>query len=169
MATHRKTRKSSELKSLNISMNKIIDSERMQRLTSIAVLRRHWHDIVGSMMAERCEPIAIEPQVDGSLGLIIAVNHSVIADMIRLEFHENIRKACFTRCKLQGLRKVWTRVQANAGIREEKKVPIINAIHCHDLRLLAQSIQGVKDKPLRRGIFRAAAAQLKFTQIKKDI
>lgn len=169
MATHRKTRKNSELKALNLSFHKFIDVERMQRLTSIAVLRRHWHDIVGNMMAERCEPIAIEPQQDGSLGLIIAVNHSVIADMIRLEFHENIRKACFARCKLQGLSKVWTRVQPSAGIREEKKVRIINDIHCHDLRLLAQSIQDVKDKPLRRELFRAAAAQLKFTLMKKDI
>ena len=121
------------------------------------------------MMAERCEPIAIEPQPDGSLGLIIAVNHSVIADMIRLEFHENIRKACFSRCKLQGLSKVWTRVQPAAGIREEKKEIIINDLACSDLRLLAQSIQDVKDKPLRREIFRAALAQLKFTSIKKEL
>ncbi len=169
MATHRKTRKNSELKALNISFHKFIDAERMQRLTSIAILRKHWHDIVGNMMAERCEPVAIEPQPDDSLGLIIAVNHSVIADMIRLEFHENIRKACYSRCKLLGLSKVWTRVQPTAGIREEKKEHILNDLACSDLRLLAQSIQDVKDKPLRKEVFRAALAQLKFTTIKEDI
>jgi hypothetical protein len=113
------------------------------------------------MMAERSEPIAIEPQSDDSLGLIIAVDHSVIAQQIRL-LHEDIRKACFKRCKLQGLSKVWTHVQAGAGIKEEKKERNINQVHCADLRALAQSIQDVEDKALRRQMFQAGAAQLKF-------
>jgi len=154
-------RKKSELKALNLNFSKLFDAERMQRLTSIAVLRRYWVDIVGAMMAARSEPIAIEPQQDGSLGLIIAVDHSVIAQQIRL-LHEDIRKACFLKCKLQGLSKVWTRVQAGAGIREEKKVYIIHDIHCKDLRALALSLQDVEDKPLRRQMFQAATAQLKY-------
>ena len=68
MATHRRTRKPSELKPLKLNLSKVFNAEHMQRLSSIALLRRHWHDIVGSMMAERCEPIAMEPQADGSLG-----------------------------------------------------------------------------------------------------
>jgi len=161
MATHRRTRKPSQLNPLKLNLSKVFNPEHMQRLSSIALLRRHWHDIVGNMMAERCEPIAIEPQSDGSLGLLIAANHPVIASHIRL-LHEEIRKACFKRCKLQGLRKVWTRIQADAGIREEKKVRIRNDIHCQDLRLLAQSLQDVKDKPLRRLMFQAGAAQLRY-------
>lgn len=161
MATHKRTRKPSELKPLKLNLSKALSAEHMQRLNSIALLRRHWHDIVGSMMAERCEPVAMEPQADGSLGLLIAVNHPVIASHIRL-LHEEIRKACFKRCKLQGLSKVWTRVQANAGIREEKKVIVRHDIHCRDLRLLAQSLQDVKDKPLRKLMFQAGTAQLTY-------
>jgi len=161
MATHRKTRKSSELKALNLNFSKLFDAEHLQRLTSIAVLRRYWHHIVGKMMAERSEPIAIEPQPDGSLGLIIAVDHSVIAQHIRL-LHEDIRKACFSQCKLEGLSKVWTRVQAGAGIKEEKKVRKINKVYCADLRALALSLQDVEDKALRRQMFQAGAAQLRF-------
>ncbi len=113
-------------------------------------------------MAERCEPTAIEPQPDGSLALMIAVNHSVIADMIRLEFHEHIRKACFRQCKLQGLSKVWTHVKAGAGIKQEKKTIKINKVQCADLRGLAQSLQVVEDKALRKQMFQAGAAQLMF-------
>ncbi len=161
MASHRKTRKSSELKALNLNFSKLFDAEHMQRLTSIAVLRRYWHEIVGKMMAERSEPIAIEPQPDDSLGLIIAVDHSVIAQHIRL-LHEDIRKACFRQCKLQGLSKVWTRVQAGAGIKEEKKTIKINKVQCTDLRALAQSLQDVEDKALRKQMFQAGTAQLIF-------
>ena len=161
MATHRKTRKTSELKSLNINLSKIIDGERMQRLTGVATLRRHWHDVVGTMLAERSEPIAIEPQVDDSLGLVIAVDHAVFADMIRRDMYNEIRKACYQRCKLQGLTKVWTRIQPGAGIREEKKVKHINTIHYQDLRKLAESLQDVEDKALRRQMFQAATAQIK--------
>jgi len=161
MATHRKTRKTSELKSLNLNFSKLFNAEYMQRLTSIAILRRHWVDIVGAMMAQRSEPIAIEPQQDGSLGLLIAVDHSVIAQHIRL-LHEDIRKVCYQRCKLKGLSKVWTKVKAGAGIRQEKKVVKINEITCDDLRRLAQSLQDVEDKPLRKLMFQAGTAQLRF-------
>ncbi len=154
-------RKTSELKPLNLNFKKVFDAERMQRLTSIATLRKYWAHIVGTMMAERSEPIAIEPQQDGSLGLIIAVDHPVIAQHIRL-LHEDIRKACFTQCKLQGLSKVWTRVHAGAGIREERKVKKSNVICCSDLRRLAERLQDVEDKALRKQMFLAAAAQLIF-------
>ncbi len=161
MATHRRTRKPSELKSLNLSLHRIIDAERMQRLTSIAILRRHWHDIVGTMMAERSEPVAIEPQHDDSLGLIIAVDHPVIADIIRRDMYNEIRKACFQRCKLQGLTKVWTKIQDGAGIREEKKVKHMRDVTYQELRKLAESLQDVEDKALRRQMFQTATAQLK--------
>ncbi len=157
----RRKGKKSELTPINFNISKILSPERMQRLSSIGILRRCWSDIVGNMMALHCEPIAIEPQQDGSLGLIIAVDHSVVAQHIRL-LHEDIRKACFKRCKLQGLSKVWTRVQAGAGIREEKRERIISAIHCADLRILAESLQDVEDKALRRTMFQAGAAQLIF-------
>ena len=135
----------------------------MQRLSTIGILRRCWADIVGTMMAERSEPVAIEPQQDGSLGLIIAVDHPIIAQHIRL-LHEDIRKVCFKRCKLQGLSKVWTRVQDGAGLREEKIIKKVSTLTCSDLRGLALSIQDVEDKALRRLMFQAGAAQLKFYQ-----
>lgn len=162
-APRRSKRKSSELKPLNASLNQLLSSERMQRLSSIGILRHRWADIVGTMMAERSEPIAIEPQQDGSLGLIIAVNHPVIAQHIRL-LHEEIRKSCFKHCQLQGLRKVWTKIVAGAGIHEEKKTRKISEISCHDLRRLAESLQDVEDKALRRVMFQAGTAQLIFQQ-----
>jgi len=154
-------RKTSELKPLKLSINKLLSPERMLRLSSIGILRQHWGDIIGPMMAERCEPIAIEPQQDGSLGLIIAVDHSVIAGHVRL-LHEDIRKACFKRCRLQGLTKVWTKMQAGAGIREVKREQHINQINYTELRLLAESLQDVEDKALRRLMFQAGVAQLRF-------
>ena len=168
MATHRRTRKPSELKPLQASLDKIISSEHLQWFGSISILRRHWHDIVGSMMAECSEPVAIEPQQDGSLGLLIAVNHSSTAYHIRM-LHEEIRKACFQRCKLQGLSKVWTRVQAGAGIRKVKANHVRPKVHCKDLRPLAQSLQYVKDKALRKAMFDAALAQIRFQQQEKGM
>lgn len=152
-------RKPSQLNHVQMNLDKILGAERMMILSSIGLLRRRWHDIVGSMMAERSEPIAIEPQSDGSLGLIIAVNHSVVAQHIRL-LHEEIRKACFAQCKLTGLSKVWTKVQAGAGIKKVVKVKRYTVVSCGDLRRLAESIQDVEDKPLRRSMFKAFAAQL---------
>ncbi len=157
--TKRRGRKTSQLKPINLNFNKVFSPERMQRLSAFGILHRNWAEIVGSMMAQRSEPIAIEPQQDGSLGLIIAVDHPVIAQHIRL-LHEDIRKACFKQCKLQGLTKVWTRVQPGAGIREQQKERIINTITCSDLRILAESVQVVEDKALRRSLFQAGAAQL---------
>ncbi|MDX8387401.1 MAG: DciA family protein [Ghiorsea sp.] len=152
-------RKQSTLKPISFNLGKVLDPDRLMRITSIGILRRRWPDIVGNMMALHCEPIAIEPQQDGSLGLIIAVDHSVIAQHIRL-LHEDIRKACFKQCKLQGLTKVWTRLQAGAGIREEKKERRFTKLTCSDLRLLAETIQDVEDKALRRLMFKAGAAQI---------
>lgn len=154
-------RKKSELNPIQFNLSKILSPERMQRLSSIGILRRCWADIVGNMMAQRSEPLAIEPQQDGSLGLIIAVDHPIIAQHIRL-LHEEIRKACFKRCKLQGLSKVWTKVQDGVGIREEKIEKKVYPITCSDLRMLALSIQDVEDKALRRLMFQAGAAQLMF-------
>jgi len=160
-------RKASELKPIHLHVNKMLSPERMLRLSSISILRRCWADIVGNMLAERSEPIAIRPQPDGSLGLILAVNHSVIGDMIRLDFHEKIRVECFKRCKLQGLRKVWTEVHAGAGIRQVKKKRIQHDLSCHDLRALAQSVQDVENKALRRAMFQTQVAQMMFTNEKR--
>ncbi|OIP98888.1 MAG: hypothetical protein AUK35_09855 [Zetaproteobacteria bacterium CG2_30_46_52] len=154
-------RKSSELKHIQLDISKILGKERLQILSSMGLLRRNWHEIVGPMMADRCEPIAIEPQSDGSLGLLIAVNHPVIAQHIRL-LHEEIRKACFAQCKLQGLTKVWTKVQAGAGIKAIQKEQHINVVNCGDLRRLAESLQDVEDKALRRVMFQAFTAQLTY-------
>ncbi|MDQ6988505.1 MAG: DciA family protein [Mariprofundaceae bacterium] len=151
-------RKKSELKPIHVNMHKILGEDRMLRLSSIGILRRYWSDIVGNMMAQSSEPIAVEPQSDGSLGLIIAVNHSVVAQHIRL-LHEEIRKACFKQCKLQGLSKVWTRVQAGAGIRESKIRHVQQQLSCQDLRKLAQSVQVVENKALRRAMFQTQVAQ----------
>jgi len=159
--SRRSGRKTSQLKPINASLNAILSPERMMRLSGIGILRRRWADIVGTMMAERSEPIALEPQKDGSLGLIIAVDHSVIAQHIRL-LHEDIRKACFRHSKIENLSKVWTRVQAGAGIREVKKEHKINTVTCKELRLFAINLQDVEDKSLRRLMFQAAIAQFTF-------
>ena len=166
--TRSKKRKSNGLQPINLNISQLFSSEHMQRLSGVGILRRRWSDIVGNMMAERSEPISIEPQPDGSLGLIIAVNHSVIAQQIRM-LHEEIRIACFKQCKIQGLSKVWTVVQAGAGIRHEKKQPIINKIHCSDLRMLAESLKDVEDKALRRTMFQAGTAQLTFSNLNQGV
>ena len=157
--TRRRGRNTSQLQPINLNFNKVFSPERLQRLSSFGILHRNWSEIVGNMMAQRSEPIAIEPQQDGSLGLIIAVDHPIIAQHIRL-LHEDIRKACYKQCKLHGLTKVWTRVQPGAGIREKKKERKINNITCAELRLLAECVQDVEDKALRRSLFQAGAAQL---------
>jgi len=158
---YQKRRKKSQLQPINLNINSILSPERMQRLYGVGILRRRWADIVGTMMAERSEPIALEPQQDGSLGLLIAVDHPMIAQHIRL-LHEDIRKACYRHSKVDGLSKVWTRVQAGAGIRIEVKEHKINTVTCKDLRLFARNIQDVEDKSLRRLMFQAAIAQFTF-------
>ncbi|MDX8383827.1 MAG: DciA family protein [Ghiorsea sp.] len=151
----------SDLKLTHLHFSKLFNPERMQRLTGVGLLRRRWHEIVGPLMASHCEPVSLEPQ-DGALTLMIAVDHPIIAQQIRF-LYKDIRIACFQQCKIQGLARVFSRVQAGAGIRDVAKAPkVVNAISFADLRNLAESLQDVEDTAIRRVMFQARVMQLKY-------
>lgn len=155
-------RKSSSLQPAQLHFGKIFSPERMQRLAGIGLLRRRWHEIVGPLMAARCEPLSLDPQHDGSLTLMIAVDHPVIAQQIRF-LYEDIRTACLKQCSIQRLARVYSRVHQGAGMREKQAVSkIIHPVAFADLRGLAQTLQDVEDKAIRRMMFQARISQFKY-------
>lgn len=129
-------------------------------LSVISKLRRMWPDIVGPMMAARTEPISIEK--DGGVNcLFIAVDHPIMSQQIRF-LRDDIRKACFKRCQIKSLVKVRTRVQADAGIKVAQKIKRISKVSLHDKKQVASELKNVNDRDLKRAIFDARIAQLKY-------
>lgn len=138
----------------------ILGQERFVELSVISKLRRMWPDIVGPMMAARTEPISIEK--DGGVNcLFIAVDHPIMSQQIRF-LRDDIRKACFKRCQIKSLVKVRTRVQADAGIKVAQKIKRISKVSLHDKKQVASELKNVNDRDLKRAIFDARIAQLKY-------
>ncbi len=126
----------------------------------ISKLRRLWPDIVGPMLAERSEPISIEK--DGDLNcLFIAVDHPIMSTQIRF-LRDDIRKACFKRCRIESLGKVRTRVLPEAGIKSEKKIILPSKVPLVEKKRVASELKSIKDRNLRHAMFDARVAQLKF-------
>ncbi len=141
-------------------MAEILGHDRFSELVAISQLRRVWADIVGVMMAARTEPISIEKDGDVNC-LFIAVDHPIMSQQIRF-LRDDIRKACFKRCQIKSLVKVRTRVQSGAGIKSKKSHVIKNEISLSDKKRVALELETVKDRTLKRAIFDARVAQLKY-------
>ncbi len=133
----------------------------MQKLIGIARLRRAWPDIVGAMMASRTEPIQIEPLSDGGSCLWVAVDHSILAQQIRF-LRDDIRKACFRQAGISDLHHIRSRIQPDAGIKPGAPPPQANPVSWHQKRELARELASMKDRALRKAMFQARLAQLRY-------
>ncbi|MCF7820895.1 MAG: DUF721 domain-containing protein [Mariprofundaceae bacterium] len=140
----------------------ILGHDRFSELVAISQLRRIWADIVGEMMAARTEPVSIEK--DGGVNcLFIAVDHPIMSQQIRF-LRDDIRKACFKRCQIETLVKVRTRLQPGAGIKGKKNRTIKNKISLSDKKRVALELETIKDHALKRAIFDARIAQLRYSE-----
>lgn len=133
----------------------------MQMLIGIARLRRSWPEIVGAMMAARTEPIQLEILPDGGCCLWVAVDHSIMAQQIRF-LRDEIRKACFKQAGVSDLHHIRSRVQPGAGIKSDAVVPQAEPVSWAQKRELAQELAGMKDRALRKAMFQARLAQLRY-------
>ena len=132
----------------------------------ISKLRRLWPDIVGPMLAERSEPISIEKDGDVNC-LFIAVDHPIMSTQIRF-LRDDIRKACFKRCRIESLGKVRTRVLPEAGIKNEKKITVPSKVTLFEKKRVASELKSIKDRNLRHAMFDARVAQLKYLDSRED-
>ena len=144
----------------------ILGHDRFIELATISKLRKLWPDIVGPMMAARTEPVSIEKDDDVNC-LFIAVDHPIMSQQIRF-LRDDIRKACFKRCRIENLAKVRTRVQAEAGIKPQKRKAPPSPVSMTDKKRVARELQSIKDHELRLAMFDARVAQLKYSELTGD-
>lgn len=162
----RRKRPRSRLEPAQAGIAEILGHDRFIELSVISKLRRQWHDIVGPMLAERTEPISIEKDGDVNC-LFIAVDHPIMSTQIRF-LRDDIRKACFKRCRIESLGKVRTRVQPEAGIKSEKKIIRPSRVSLLERKQVALELKSIKDRNLRQAMFDARVAQLKYLDIFKE-
>jgi len=154
-------RKASNLQGVQGNLAKILGAQRLQELSGLTRLRRLWPDIVGKMLANRTEPLQLKPGEGDSHILIIAVTHSTMAQEI-VFLRDHIRQACFEHARMGRISKIYTEVKMDAGFRE-KDVPI-KTVHVtlSKKKELARELQSIKDVALRRAMFKARVAQLRY-------
>ncbi|MDQ6995498.1 MAG: DciA family protein [Mariprofundaceae bacterium] len=155
--------KASDLQSMQGNLAKILGTQRLQELSGLTRLRRLWPDIVGKMMASRTEPLQLKPGEGGSYILVIAVTHSTMAQEI-VFLRDHIRQACFDHARMGRISKIYTEVRIDAGFHE-KDVPItLTKITLSKKKELARELQIIKNIALRRAMFKARLAQLRYHQ-----
>ena len=164
--SNRHKRPRSKLEPAQTGIAEILGHDRFVELSVISKLRRQWHDIVGPMLAERTEPISIEKDGDVNC-LFIAVDHPIMSTQIRF-LRDDIRKACFKRCRIESLGKVRTRVQPEAGIKSEKKIIRPSKITLIAKKQVASELKSIKDRNLRHAMFDARVAQLKYFDSREE-
>lgn len=164
--TNKHKRPRSKLEPAQNGIAEILGHDRFVELSVISKLRRAWPDIVGPMMAARTEPVSIEKDGDVNC-LFIAVDHPIMSQQIRF-LRDDIRKACFKRCRIESLGKVRTRVQPEAGIKNETKIIRPSKISLGEKKRVATELQSVKDRSLRHAMFDARVAQLKYFESREE-
>ncbi|MDQ6974374.1 MAG: DUF721 domain-containing protein [Mariprofundaceae bacterium] len=160
-------RKASNLQSMQGNLAKILGTQRLQELSGLTRLRRLWPDIVGKMMASRTEPLQLKPGDGGSHILVIAVTHSTMAQEI-VFLRDHIRQACFEHAHMGRISKIYTEVRVDAGFHEKDiPVPLANVTFSKK-KELARELQSIKDVALRRAMFQARVAQLRYNQNQEE-
>ena len=158
---NRPHRPRSRLSRLEHDLSAVLAEENLGPLLAVTRLRKLWPEIVGSMMAARTEPVRIEEHADGHDGgrrLWIAVDHSIMAQQIRM-LRSDILRACRSRARIEGLTQIRTQMLAGAGMRS----PAPRRTRPAPLRMrkaIAQSLKQVNNDRLRRAIYAARVAQL---------
>jgi len=156
-------RKPSNLHNLNNPLAKILGRQQLQEISGLTRLQRLWPEIVGKMLSSRTEPLQLKPGKDGSHILVIAVTHSTMSQEI-VFLRDQIRQACFEHARMGRISKIYTEVRATAGFRKED-VPIkTSPVSLSKKKELARELQSIKDVALRRAMFKARVAQLRYNQ-----
>jgi len=161
------SRQPSQLKDLNGTLSKILGAQRLQELSGLTRLRRLWPDIVGKMLASRTEPLQLKPGEGDSHILVIAVTHSTMAQEI-VFLRDQIRQACFEHARMGRISKIYTEVRMDAGFHEEDVPVKIFSVPLFKKKELARELQSIKDVALRRAMFKARVAQLRYNQNQKE-
>ncbi len=153
-----KFRVRSHLTPLQSGLCAVLGEEQLQRLADIGRVRRQWAEIVGSVLAQHTEPLNIEAGC-----LHIAVDHPAMAQQVRF-LQQEIRNACFRRCRVKSISNVRTRMQPGAGMPQREKISTPPKHPTwRDKRRIAKDIRKVRNKALRRAMFQARINQLRYS------
>jgi len=152
----------SKLTDIQQNLADILGAERLDQMVGLSRLRRLWPHIVGPMLAQRTEPLEFNPSSDGSSTLIIAVSHSTMAQQI-IFLRDDIRKSCFEQARMGRIAKIFTRVQAVAGIQTDTNEPEARSVSLQQKKQLASELQSIKNRQLRHAMFEARLAQLRYS------
>jgi hypothetical protein len=155
-------RKKSQLTGVQNSIAEILGHDKLDQLVGLSRLRRLWPDIVGTMLAQRTEPVDLKPSPNGGNMLIIAVTHSTMAQQITF-LRDDIRKSCFEQARIGKISKIFTRVQTVAGIQPNNPIPEPKPVSMDLKKLLASELQSIESRELRHAIFNARLAQLRYS------
>ncbi|MBL1352652.1 MAG: DUF721 domain-containing protein [Zetaproteobacteria bacterium] len=160
-------RKISNLQGMEGNLAKILGTQRLQELSGLTRLRRLWPDIVGKMLASRTEPLQLKPGEGDSHILVIAVTHSTMAQEI-VFLRDQIRQACFEHARMGRISKIYTEVRMDAGFHESKHAVKVSSVSLGKKKELARELQSIKDIALRRAMFKARVAQLRYQQHQEE-
>ncbi len=153
----RKKRPHSKLTALQAGLSDVLGEEKLEKLASVARLRRAWSAIVGPLLAQHTEPINIESDT-----LLTAVDHPAMAQQIRF-LQQEIRDACFRKCRVSSIKRIRTRMQPGAGIDINRRPSRpVHIVEFHEKKTAVKTLQHVADKTLRRAMFDAYLAQLAY-------
>lgn len=140
---------------LQAGLSDVLGKEKLEKLASVARLRRTWPAMVGPVLAQHTEPVNIESDT-----LLIAVDHPAMAQQIRF-LQREIRNACFHKCHVGNIRRIRTRMQPGAGINiPGLAIKSVSTIGLNEKKNAAKTLRNVADKTLRRAMFDAYLAQL---------
>ncbi|GAV19360.1 hypothetical protein MMIC_P0294 [Mariprofundus micogutta] len=156
-------RSRSQLSSVHNNLSEILGEEALGELIGISRLRRAWPDIVGPMMATRTEPVQLEHLDGNGICLWVAVDHSIMSQQIRF-LRDQIREACFKHAGIRNLHKIRSRVQPGAGIKAKAPKAKPKRVSFRQKRALAKDVMNIKDRGLRKAIFKAHLAQIAYNE-----
>jgi len=160
-------RQTSDLQGMHGNLAKILGAQRLQELSGLTRVRRLWPDIVGKMRSSRTEPLQLKPGEGDSHVLVIAVTHSTMAQEI-VFLRDQIRQACFDHARMGRISKIYTEVRMDAGFREKDVSIKIAKVTLSKKKELARELQSIKDVALRRAMFKARVAQLRYNQNQEE-
>jgi len=150
-----KKRPRSRLTALQAGLSDVLGEDKLEKLAGVARLRRAWPAIVGPVLAQHTEPVSIESDT-----LLMAVDHPAMAQQIRF-LQQEIRDACFRKCRVGNIKRIRSRMQPGAGISINGRLATpARSIGLNEKKNAVKILRRVSDKALRRAMFDARIAQL---------
>ncbi len=147
----------SKLTALQAGLSDVLGEDKLEKLAGVARLRRAWPAIVGPVLAQHTEPVNIE-----SDALLTAVDHPAMAQQIRF-LQQEIRDACFRKCRVGNIKRIRTRIQPGAGINiHGRPTTPVRAVRLGEKKNAVKTLRRVADKTLRRAMFDAYLAQMSY-------